>query len=368
MALVVALACELAKRGHEVDVVCVDRPTGSAHESLWIHRLAEHGVTVYFLGRRRGAPGMAAAAKLWLLILQRRYDVVHSHLPMPDAISGLARRCSFHRFAHVVTVHNTHEPRSRLLTFFGSGASVVYCSETVRLRNPLPGVSSRVIANGIPQLPASVGACQEEVRQELGLPVNAKLVVTVGRLCPQKDFGTALEALAILQRRQTIKGLQCLLCGDGLDKEMLQGRAHEMDLEGLVHFMGNRTDIPKLLAASDAFLSTSRYEGMPLTVLEALGAGLPCVLTAINEHLEICGSMPGCIFTSHSPEAVATGLEKALKRTVDPELLSRRRAPLLHKHSIEECVQSYERLYETCAASDTSSMIRVHGKGHRPEP
>ena len=258
MAMVVALSTELVKRGHEVDVVCIDRPSGSAHEGLWMRRLSECGVGIHFLGRKLGTAGITAAGKLWWLIQRQGYDVVHSHLPMPDAMSGLARRSSIRRFAHIVTVHNTREPRSRVLTAFASGANVAYCSEAARRKNPLPGISNTVIPNCIPQgLYATGGKSRAEIRQQIGLPPEARVVIAVGRMCPQKDFATALDALSILNRRDTVPDLQCLLCGEGEEKVRLEGRAQQMGLAGVVRFMGARTDIPDLLTASDVFLSTS---------------------------------------------------------------------------------------------------------------
>jgi glycosyltransferase involved in cell wall biosynthesis len=349
MAMVVALSSELAQRGHQVDVVCTDRPSGSSHEADWMDLLASRRVAVHFLGRKLGHPGMAAAGKLWWLIQRRQYQVVHSHLPMPDAMSGLARRSSPHRFVHIVTIHNTYEPRSRWLTVFGSGANVVYCSEAARKRNPFPGLSSTVIPNGIPQMAfATPGGSRAEIRNQLGLVFGAKVVIAVGRLCPQKNFATALEALAILKRRCAIPNLQCLLCGTGEDQERLETRVRELELDGIVRLMGARTDIPALLTASDVFLSTSRWEGMPVAVLEALYAGTPCVLSAIEEHFEIAASMPGCRFAPHDPEAMASTLEAILSDAADPQVLRDQRAPLLTKHSIEECAESYHRLYQAC--------------------
>ena len=349
MAMVVALSAELAKGGHEVDVVCLDRPTGSSHEAHWIDLLGSRRVAVYFLGRKRRTPGIMAAGKLWWLIQRRRYDVVHSHLPMPDATSGFARRSSPHRFVHIVTIHNTYEPRSRWLTAWGRGANVAYCSEAARQRNPLPGVSSTVIPNGIPQMVFAIpGKSREEIRNQCGLSADARVVIAVGRMCPQKNFGTALEALAILKRRNTVANLQCLLCGTGEEREQLETRVRELELDGIVRFMGVRTDIPALLAASDVFLSTSRYEGMPLAVLEAVCAGARCVLSAIDEHIEIAASMPGCQFASLDPEAMASALERVLRDSSDLHLLRQQRAPYLKKHSIEECTESYQKLYQAC--------------------
>jgi len=367
MAMVAGLSCELVKRRHEVDVVCIDRPSGSAHEAQWVDRLGQSGISVRFLGRKPGSMGLAAAMKLWWLIQSRGYDIVHSHLPMPDAMSGLSRRISFRRFGHVVTVHNSREPRSWLLTAFAAGANVAYCSDAVRKRNPLAGSSARVIPNGIAQAcDTGQGRPGSEIRQQLGIPADAKVIIAVGRLCPQKDFDTALDTLFELERRHIIGSFSCLFCGDGEDRLRLETRASRMGLEKTVRFLGARTDIPELLSASDVFLSTSRYEGMPLTVLEALSAGLICVLSDIEEHREIAASSPGCFFAPHIPRALASALVEAMMDDTDPERMRDARGSLLQKHTIAHCADSYETWYRSALHRHRPRHTAVANAGQTP--
>ncbi len=357
MAMVVALSSQFAEQGHEVDVVCTDRQTGSAHEQLWRDWLNKRGVADRFLGRKLGDPGLTTAAKLWWLVQRRHYDVVHSHLPMPDAMAGLSRRLAISRFVHVLTVHNTQEPRSYLLSAFGSGANVVYCSEAARKRNPVAGSSSTVIPNGIVQSPvASVCTMAAETRRMLGLPKDAIIVIAVGRMCQQKNFDSAIDAIAILKQRVINRDVRYLFCGDGGEKERLVARAMNMGLGAVIQFLGNRTDIPALLNASNVFLSTSIYEGMPLTVLEALSAGLRCVLSSIDEHYEIARNMPGCTFApSDSPEAIASALEAAISDPVSATVLRGERDPYLERFSIDTCAASYLRLYQSLCLPRLSS-------------
>lgn len=360
MALVVALSGELAKRGHQVDIICLDEPCGSAHETCWIAQLRRSRITIRFLGRKKGAPGVMAAVKLWWTVQRRKYDVLHSHLPMPDAISGLVRRSSPHRFVHVATVHNTHEPRSRTLQVLGSGANVVYCSEAVSTKNPLPNACSTTIPNGLPQLHNAMPARpRAEVRQEIGIECSATVVVAVSRLSSQKNLDAALAGFSVLKARHTAANLHFLICGDGEEKEMLQTRVKLLGLEAAVHFLGARTDVPSILAAADIFLSTSRHEGMPLSVLEALSDGLPCVLSAIREHHEVAESMPGCVFVSTAPDAIASGLESALPLVALRPVLRGQRALLLEKHSMDRCAQLYEHFYQAHRFSPGLNRERI---------
>ena len=347
VAMVVALSSYFADLGHKVDVLCLDRPTSSAHEHLWLSVLNQRRVSSQFLGRKVKWPGFVAALRLWWLIQCRSYDVVHSHLSMPDAIIGIIRRLTAVPFKHVLTVHNTREPRSRIRAICARGGNVVYCSKAVQRQSPLPGTSNIVIPNGILQSSYLGHRTQKaETRLQLGVPNDAIVVIAVGRMCAQKNFDSALDAIAILDRRVPNRRLSFLFCGDGQEKERLEAWAKHSSLTSCVHFLGNRTDIPTLLAASDVFLSTSLYEGMPLTVLEALTAGLPCVLSSIDEHYEIARTMPGCAFaSSDNPEEIASALEHVIDNLISPSVLERARAPLIAQFSIGTCAASYLSLY-----------------------
>lgn len=349
MAMVVNLAVGMAKRGHEVDVVCLDRMTGSAHEAMWIAELESHGVRTVFLGRRAGTAGLLAAARLWALIRRRGYDVLHSHLPMPDAIAGLVRRMSTVRCAYMMTVHNTREPRSRMMTWLAAGASVVYCSEASRAANTGTIAPGMVIPNGIVrQRYGGTTASPLETRQGLGIAPDAALIAIIGRLCPQKNQSAAIDALARLDGELDGRDAHLLLCGDGPDRRALENRVMDLHLDGHVHFLGRRTDIPQLLAAADVFVSTSVYEGMPLTVLEAMEAGLPCVLSPIDEHREIATDVPGCFFAStSSPADIAQALLAAIRTPLTRAGLANARGEILQAHSIDRCVESYLAVYRS---------------------
>jgi glycosyltransferase involved in cell wall biosynthesis len=347
VAMVVGLCSYFADQGHKVDMFCLDRPTGSDHEHVWLSVLKKHGVSSQFLGRRAKWPGFVAGLRLWWLIQRRNYDVVHSHLSMPDAILGIIRRFTIVPFKHVLTVHNTREGRSWIREVCARGGNVVYCSEAAQRLSPLPGTSNTVIPNGILQSSYLGHRSQRtETRVQLRVPSDAIVIIAVGRMCAQKNFDSALDAIAVLSRRVPSKNLCFLFCGDGQEKERLEARAKHAPLVSCVRFLGNRTDISALLAASDVFLSTSLHEGMPLAVLEALTAGLPCVLSSIEEHREIAKTMPGCVFASpNGPEQIASALEAMIIKRNSPSALRRDRAPLLEEFSIDRCARSYLSLY-----------------------
>lgn len=359
MAMVVNLAVGMAKQGHEIDVILLDEKTGSSHEVIWAKELEASGVRFVFLGRHPGAPGIVSAARLWSLVLRRRYDILHSHLPMPDAIAGFVHRFSLVHFVHVMTVHNLLEPRSSLMARLAAGATVVYCSEAVRSSNERSLAHGTVIPNGIVRERYSRTAMPLlDIRHDLNIPHESSLIVMIGRLCAQKNQAVAIEALPLLAEDQGDCNTHLLLCGEGPNRSNLESLVRRLHLGGRVHFLGNRTDIPQLLLAADAFVSTSIYEGMPLTVLEAMESGIPCVLSSIREHSEIAASVPGCFFASAiTPAEVARALRRALHLSAAKQDLAKARRETLREHSMERCIESYIAVYRS-ALSLRSSPTR----------
>jgi glycosyltransferase involved in cell wall biosynthesis len=115
-----------------------------------------------------------------------------------------------------------------------------------------------------------------DVRQELNLPLDAVVIGAVNRLSPQKDPLTLLTAMLPLLRERP--DLRLLVVGDGPLRPEVKRLAAE--LPAAVCLTGLRTDVPRLLAAMDVFVSASLWEGLPRTVLQATAAGLPVVATA----------------------------------------------------------------------------------------
>ncbi|MFP5236368.1 MAG: glycosyltransferase [Acidobacteriota bacterium] len=353
MALMVNLACHLARRGHRVDLICTDRRTGSEHERRSCARLCEEQVGVFFMGRRPHHPGIGATAMLEWQIASSRYDIVHSHLPMPDAMVGLLRRLGPIRFAHVITVHNTYEPRLFPLGAFSRGANVAYCSVAARKRNPVQGKWATVIPNGIDvEAYRQAASARMETRRQLGISADAVVVIAAGRLVIQKNMALVIESAVRLHRQLQGKTVKFLICGEGPQRALLQSLVDSNRLQQVVHLLGNRTDLPQLFGASDIFLSTSHYEGMPLTVLEALAAGLPCVLSPIEEHYEIAGDMAACVFASKDALSIASALESLIDFPIGIDVIKQERSEAIGWYSMDRCAAAYEELYfAVCGAA-----------------
>lgn len=154
----------------------------------------------------------------------------------------------------------------------------------------VPVERTRVVRNGIQPRPPSPDAAA--ARQRLGLRGHTKIVLTIGRLIDVKGHHYLLSAVEqVLQQQPDVV---FLWVGGGPLEEELLGRVQALGLEEAVRLLGQRNDVPDLMAAADLFVLPSLVEGLPLVVLEAMAAGLPVIGTRVSGTSEvICDGVTG---------------------------------------------------------------------------
>ncbi|MBV8601827.1 MAG: glycosyltransferase [Candidatus Eremiobacteraeota bacterium] len=202
-----------------------------------------------------------------------------------------------------------------------------------------------VIPNGI-RLPRDLD--REAARRKLGTDGDTLALMHVGRLCGVKNQRLALAALSILSGDLRLRA-KLFFAGDGDDRAMLEGLAQRLGVGGNVVFLGYRDDLVGLLPAADAWLMTSLNEGMPISMIEAMAAGIPIVTTPWNGAAAMLeGGRCGWVSSSMSPESFATALESALRDPAEArERGGRARARAVQLFSIERTAQQYVALYHT---------------------
>ncbi|GAA2094124.1 hypothetical protein GCM10009759_21370 [Kitasatospora saccharophila] len=255
------------------------------HKDALVPALEAAGVPVHCLG---GAPGRRWPLRLRALLAERRYDLVHTHMPVPAVAARLLRPGGGRRPRLVHTEHNLWE-RYRLPTrwanalTYGRNDAVVAVSHAVaagvgrrRAGDWLTVVHHGPDLGGAPSGPAA----RRAARAELGLPEDALVVGTVGNLTAKKDQATLLAAFALLRDKEPDARL--VLVGSGPLEAELRARAGDGVL-----FAGMRADVPALLPGWDVFCLSSRQEGLPVALMEAMASGLPSVVTRVGGMPEI---------------------------------------------------------------------------------
>jgi glycosyltransferase involved in cell wall biosynthesis len=314
------------------------------------------------VGRRiYGAAGLAGLARLVHLVSDVRPQVIHGYLFGPNLYAALAGR-----LAGVPAV----VVAKRNVDAFETRRQVVVQRLAHRLATQVTAVSEAaaesVVALGVPRgritvIPNGVDAARfvppapaEAARRALGADATP-LVGSVGCLAARKDYGTLLEALALLAGRG--RAFRAALVGDGPDRAALEARAVALGLADRVRFLGERADVDRLLPGMDVFVLSSREEGIPNALLEAMAAGRVCVATAVGGTPEVLrGGETGWLVPAGSPEALADAIEEALTRPDE----ARRRSDAACRAaretmSIEAMVRRHEEFYERAIVRSSRS-------------
>lgn len=186
------------------------------------------------------------------------------------------------------------------LTASNSHAAITYMLR----RRILATAKTMVIPNGIVASSFPHPISREEARAEFPFSPGAFIWLAVGNLRPAKDYPTLLAAAEICAA--VTPGFHLLIAGAGEEEEALLADADRRGLTGRVHFLGSRSDVPRLLRACDAFVLSSAWEGMPNTVMEAMASGVPVVSTDAGGVRELLRQgVCGYIVPIENPEALS---------------------------------------------------------------
>jgi glycosyltransferase involved in cell wall biosynthesis len=259
-----------------------------------LHRVYGVQTLSYAMNRYKVDLVSDVRAGLWLarLMRNRKFDLIHAHASKPGFLVRLAALgthtpvlYSPHCFAfHAGTGKTTRMITSfleRLAAFFTTRFVVVSDGECELARDYRVGKERQftVINTGIDPLPYRQTVDVARLKNSLGIPASAPIIGSVGRLSDQKspfDFVRAAEAV-----HASRPDAHFVWVGDGPLESDVRRLSDSLQLESVMHWLGQRNDVPNLLHLFDCFLLTSRWEGFPLVILEAMAAGVPVVATDI---------------------------------------------------------------------------------------
>jgi glycosyltransferase involved in cell wall biosynthesis len=316
--VIAGLVRELAEQGLAESIVCTATPR-DADPGL-VAELRRHARVVVTLDRRHLFDARMTAA-LARLIGRQEIDVVHSH---PGTAHVHARAAAALRGRpHVTTVHTPPGPeiedsRARLLS---DAMTWRYSARIVAPSQSIAGAYARstgvaaermcVIGNA----PAAhrVGAPAELARldRELRAGDVGGLVLCVARLVPAKAIDQLVRACVELRARAP--GVRLVVAGSGPCEAELRALIADLGLGDTVRLLGRRDDVGSLLAVADVFCLPSRHEGVPLSVLEAMAAGVPCVATAVGGVTELIEHRrTGLVVPPDSPDALTDAIGELL--------------------------------------------------------
>jgi len=208
-------------------------------------------------------------------------DVLHAHLPNAHVLAGLIGRLAGRPV--LATLHGRQLQAADLEVHRAAGTFVHTVCRHSYYQALGMGVDARALScipNGVDTQRYQPGESRGALRASLGLEPSVPLVGFVGRLSPEKAPEVFVRAALLL--RHLAPEAHCVICGDGPLRESLQAQVERMQLEGRVHFVGLRRDMPEVYRALDVCVCTSNSEGMPLALMEAMASALPVVATRVG--------------------------------------------------------------------------------------
>lgn len=322
------------------------------------------GITVHVLGIRSFASLARGVVRLIQYLNTHPCDVLQTWLYHADFMGLLVRlvkkgtkllwniRCSE---VTAKDVPLTTLMLTRVLRSFSSIPDVVIVNSKAGLEfhesigyRPL---AWRIIYNGfdLSRFASEPNACRS-VRMSIGIAEDAPLVGFIARYDPMKDFPTFIRAMQLVAQR--IPEVKIVMAGGGVTSQnkTLVGLCSEYGILDKVVMLGERSDIPALLPSFDVLVSSSRSEGFPNVIGEAMASSVPCVATAVGDTEVLIGEC-GRLLPPESPEALAKEVIELMCMPHEERLVlgKKARERIVEKFSMETSVSQYEHLYESVA-------------------
>lgn len=323
-------------------------------KDAFVDEIRVAGVPVHCLDARRPV-SLGWVRRLRRLIVDQGTDIVHTHMPLPAAVARMALNAPRPIFVH--TEHNLWDRYRRPTRWanaatFHRNAAVIAVSESVAasIRSTVP---TSVVAHGIDVSAARYGeAARLSGRARLGIDPTAPVIGTVGNFTAKKDHGVLVAAAARLVDEHP--DLRVVFIGSGPLEDQLRTLTHRLGLDDTVLFTGSRDDVYDVLPALDVFTLTSRFEGLPIALLEAMASAVPAVATSVGGIPEVISDGDdGILIRPEDPDGLATAVGKLLTDPVHRAALgerARRRAAAFDlRDAVEQIATIYDRVLGSTA-------------------
>ncbi len=305
----------------------------------------------------RGEWDVASAWRLARVIRRQGVDIVHAHTSHAHTLALLARRFAG-RGKVVVSRRVSFPPRphalnrwkyasaDRLLAVSGKVGEVLGESGVPRERVAV--VHSAVDLERLNVDPAR--------RADLGVPEDAPLIVSAGALVGHKDHRNLIEAAARV--RETLPRLRVLIAGEGPLRPVLETRIAELGLDEAVTLLGHRRDVPALIRAADAYVSSSWSEGLGTSILEALACRTPVVAAEAGGAAEMVRpGKTGWLVPARDAQALAAAVLACLREREQARAMAQEGYELVRREfTVERMVEQTLEAYRSLLSEAGSKM------------
>ncbi len=333
------LSIELKKQGNTVYIISLYR-----FYSAITQRLESNGIKIIYLDKKRGFD-FSVLHRMYKALKEIKPDVIHSHLYSSKyamiAASLLRIPCKVH------TVHNIATKETNRLGKIFNYVFIHYCHVIpVSLSNEIQKTvldtyhinesQSPVIFNGI-----DLNKCIRKSNYE----TNGQQItyINIARFSKQKNHIRLIKAF--MEIKKTRNNVQLILIGTGEEEGVAKDYVKELNIQDSVLFMGKQDNVYDLLNKADVFVLSSDYEGMPMSILEAMGTGLPVISTNVGGISSIITNDTNGILTGLSFEEIAQAMERMLSKEMRERIGHAAVERVTDAFSIETTAEKYYSLY-----------------------
>lgn len=264
--------------------------------------------------------------KLKMVIKEGNYDIVHCHTPTAAAVARLA--CKNFRNKNglkvIYTAHGFHfykgAPLKNWLLYYSVERFLARWTDVLitinkedysRAQKFKAGKIVYVPGVGIDTEKYSHPITEEQrhlLRTEIGVPDDAILLCSVGELNGNKNHAVVIRALSQLEN----KNVHYCIAGEGDFRDRLTALSQELGVADRVHLLGYRTDIHELYKSSDIFCFPSLREGLPVSLMEAMASGLPCVASRIRGNVDLLDGQNAMLFDPTDAEECKEKIDRIM--------------------------------------------------------
>lgn len=354
---VVQLCRALRAKSYTVQLISMVEPTA------YLDELQEMGVEVHSLHMQKGVADPRAIFRFKKRLRAFRPDIIHSHMVHANLLARLTR-LFVHMPLLICTAHSINEGgRLRNLLYritdpfcdLMTNVSQEAVNRYIEIK-AVPKHKIIFMPNGI-NMDRFIRSEQAGhlLRQELGLQ-GRFIWLAVGRLAPEKDYESMLRAFALVH--PVFPDSTLLIAGIGPERSSLEQLSQTLELDDSVRFLGIRSDVSSLMSAADAYLMSSKWEGLPMVLLEASASGLPIVATDVGGNKEVVhDGLNGYLAGASDPEHLAGCMQRLMEKpgAVRAEMGSAGREYVNRKFNINTIVERWESLYGQDAQRSLSS-------------
>lgn len=294
------------------------------------------------------------------LITNEEFDLIHCHSPIGGVITRLAARKAREKGTKVIyTAHGFHfykgSPLMNWVIYYPLEKVLSRFTDTIITINKEDyELKDKLKANNIVYIPGigvdtkkikKINSDKYFLRNELGIPIDAVMLVSIGELNKNKNHINIIKSLTKIEN----SNIYYVICGQGELNSSLNELAESLDVKEKVKILGFRNDVIAILKVADIFCFPSFREGLPVSLMEAMASNLPCIVTNIRGNIDLIVENKGGFFID--PIEIDDTVE-ALKELIDNPSLRKEMGlfnyEFVEKFSQENVTHLMKKVYEEC--------------------